>query len=123
MHACLFALALVAGDPEPASLSGIYHVSGEEEGQKYNGVAIVAEDGDKIGVHWCVGPFSTLGIGVRKGDHVALRWKAYRSGQLVGEGVTLYRIDGKRFEGSRMSGDEVNPEQMRFLRPLADKEV
>ena len=127
----LLACAAASPDNEPAKdgeLSGVYHLVGVENGKTYYGVCVIShEDGiDIVSAVHVVGGGVTHGIGVRKGDTIALAWKQTvpANGTI---GSTLYTIskDKKTLEGLWVTpGTDVpRKETLRFLRKVKDRET
>ena len=100
-------------------VEGIWMVQGTEKGKEYGGAATIVRIGEVYLVQWIVRGTSSMGIGVRKEDQLAVSW---RMGEVMG--VTLYRVGKDRLSGSWATypGDAVaKPEVLTFLKALPSK--
>lgn len=108
-------------DPDEGDLAGIYHMRSTENGTTFYGVAIVGNIGDKVYMHTVFGAKSTVSVGIRDGNTIAVSFP-------LGEGrtgVTLYTIDPKTKEwsGKWRGGGSSGTETATFIRKTKDKEL
>jgi hypothetical protein len=110
--------------PCRCDLGGIYHLRGEaDDGSPYFGVCIIEQENDLVFLHYVSGGASTLGVGIRQGNHLAVTWRTARGASNGGvNGVTLYEIKGNALLGrwTQLPADRTRPERLQFLRKLED---
>lgn len=113
-------LKLPPPTPDAANLCGVYVVV-PRPGDGTRGTATISKAGDLYYVQWArisetdkgVSVTTMQGVGIRSGDALAVSW---REGNV--QGVTLYRVDGKRLVGRWVAspGDgEAQSETLQWL--------
>lgn len=97
-------------------IEGIYTMTGNQNGKKYNGVCVIRElDSGSFHVVNVTGKTVVQGIAIRSGNNFAVSWS---DGRVFG--VSLYRISGKTLTGSWTQDGALNREQLKYLGDLPE---